>query len=70
MFLIVFPIMMAGMEITGVYLFINYWSDGIGAMFKVLACLALLPANWFLFTLAKWCVFVRKYVRLRERRVN
>lgn len=70
MFLIVFPLTMASAEISGIYLYIKYWTQGISILFKVLACISLLPANWFLFTLAKWCIFVRKYVRLRERRVN
>ena len=61
---------MACVEVTGIYMYIVYWMQGINILFKVLAFLSLLPANWFLFTLAKWCIFVRKYVRLRERRVN
>ena len=70
MFLIVFPVIMASLEVAGITLIISHWSDGISILFKVLALLSLLPANWFLLTLAKWCIFVRKYVRLRERRVN
>ena len=70
MFLVVFPIIMASVEISGIYLYITNWTNGISNVFKVLALVSLLPANWFLFTLAKWCIFVRKYVRLRERRVN
>ena len=61
---------MAFVEVAEIYMYIMYWSQGIAIIFKVLALLSLLPANWFLFTLAKWCIFVRKYVRLRERRVN
>ena len=61
---------MAFVEVAEIYMYIMYWSQGIEIIFKVLALLSLLPANWFLFTLAKWCIFVRKYVRLRERRVN
>ena len=70
MFLIVFPLIMASVEVTGIYLYIKYWTDGINILFKVLGFISLIPANWFLFTLAKWCIFVRKYVQLRERRVN
>lgn len=70
MFLLVFPVLMASLEVAGIALIIRNWSDGISILFKVLAFLCLFPANWFLLTLAKWCIFVRKYVRLRERRVN
>jgi hypothetical protein len=30
----------------------------------------LLPATWFQINSLKWCIFVKKYVTLRERRVR
>jgi hypothetical protein len=31
---------------------------------------SIIPATWFQVTIIKWCVFVRKYVAIRERRVR
>ena len=61
-------------EGLGIFLYYELLEDDIDGelsiVFFVLMALALVPATWFQFTLIKWCIFVRKYVRLRERRVR
>ena len=60
---------MAAVEFAGILLFIKFWNE-ISLVIQILAFISLLPANWFLFTLARWCIFVRRYVRIRDRRMN
>lgn len=69
LFLIIFPLIMAAAELAGILLFINFWNE-ISIVIQILASISLIPANWFLFTLARWCIFVRRYVRIRDRRMN
>ena len=69
LFLMFFPLIMAAVEFAGILLFIKYW-NAISLVIQILAFISLLPANWFLFTLARWCIFVRRYVRIRDRRMN
>jgi len=70
-FLFILPLIMTVVEVLGIYLYIKNWkSDNLNKIFFCLFAISLFPATWFQFTLGKWCVFVRRYVVVRERRVR
>lgn len=60
---------MTVVEVLGVYFYIKQSSHN-NVVFKVLMGLSVVPATWFQFTIMKWCMFVKKYVEIRDRRVR
>lgn len=62
---------MTTIEAVGIFLYVKNWNNGeLAVVFKTLMIISILPASWFQLTLLKWCIFVKKYVDIRERRVR
>ena len=60
---------MTSVEILGIYFYVKQNSNN-NVVFKVLMGLSVAPATWFQLTIVKWCIFVKKYVEVRDRRVR
>jgi hypothetical protein len=56
-------------EILGIFFYVKQSSHN-NVVFKVLMGLSVAPATWFQLTILKWCIFVKKYVEIRDRRVR
>lgn len=62
---------MVSVELAGLVQYIKVIDFGeINTGYYYLMGSAIIPATWFQFTVIKWCIFVRKYVTIRERRVR
>jgi len=70
-FLFLLPIIMTSVEIAGVCQYVIAIQPGdVNVGFYYIMGLSLIPATWFQVTILKWCIFVKKYVAIRERRVR
>lgn len=69
-FLFVLPTLISIAELIGVCQYKNFWRKKAfyNGYYGLFAC-AMLIATWFQITIVKWCLFVRKAVMIRERRV-
>lgn len=70
-FLFLLPLIMTSVEIAGL---VQYTSailpSDLNIGYYYIMGLSLIPATWFQITIFKWCLFVKKYIVIRERRVR
>lgn len=70
-FLFLLPALMTITESVGIVFYVDLLKTGcINTGYFYLMGIGLLPATLFQLSSLKWCVFVKKYVTLRERRVR
>jgi hypothetical protein len=63
--------LMTSTEIVGISLYVRLFNTGyVFRGYIYLMAVGLLPATWFQLTIIKWCLFLKKYVVLRERRIR
>ena len=70
-FLFVLPTVVSIAELIGICQYKNFWRKKAfyNGYYGLFGC-AMLVATWFQISIVKWCLFVRKAVNIRERRVQ
>ena len=70
-FLFLLPLIMTSVEIASLSQYISVMDpDYINIGYYYIMGASLIPATWFQITIFKWCIFVKKYVQIRERRLR